>query len=224
MTIETTDTGTLPRTVAPSARESEACLASEVAPSTVDDYARQITAAWQKGVVTIIETGSLLIRAKDGLPHGGFGVMIREKLPFGCRTAQQLMKIAQHPVLSNARHASHLPPSWMTLYALAELPEEELEKLLADGRVNSETRRRDVQEIRRKILQQGLYLWGDLVKALRTVIKFADRYSDPNSIAERVLVGDEEEEGFDLSKLAGLPRWIERLLTAGLQVEEDGAG
>jgi hypothetical protein len=31
------------------------------------------------------------------------------------------MVIAQHRVLANANHGSHLPPSWRTLYELTKL-------------------------------------------------------------------------------------------------------
>jgi hypothetical protein len=77
-------------------------------------WARKVRAAWQKSVESIIETGRLLIEAKAALPHGGFEIMVKD-LPFGARAAQFLMKVASHPVLSNPKHASLLPASWMTL-------------------------------------------------------------------------------------------------------------
>jgi hypothetical protein len=39
-----------------------------------------------------------------------------DALPFNERTAQRLMKISEHPVLTNTTHESHLPTSWTTLY------------------------------------------------------------------------------------------------------------
>jgi Protein of unknown function (DUF3102) len=83
------------------------------------EHVRRITAAWQKTVANIVETGRLLIEAKDDIGFGGFQEMIRAELPFGARTAQRLMEIAEDRVLSNATHASLLPASWMTLYELA---------------------------------------------------------------------------------------------------------
>ena len=47
-----------------------------------------------------------------------------DKVPFGVRTAQFLMAIAEHSILSNTKHASLLPPSWMTVYELTKLVEE----------------------------------------------------------------------------------------------------
>jgi hypothetical protein len=43
-----------------------------------DAFAAKITASWQKAVESILETGRLLIEAKEGpnkLPHGEFGKM-----------------------------------------------------------------------------------------------------------------------------------------------------
>jgi hypothetical protein len=40
-----------------------------------------------------------------------------DALPFNERTAERLMKIAGHPVLTNT---SHLPTSWTTLYELSK--------------------------------------------------------------------------------------------------------
>jgi hypothetical protein len=69
----------------------------------VDDWAEQITTSWQKPRIEgIIRTGKLLLAAKKALDRGTFISMIRsdEALPFNERTAQRLMKIAEHPVLT----------------------------------------------------------------------------------------------------------------------------
>jgi hypothetical protein len=43
----------------------------------------------------IIETGRLLVQAKDCLEHGQWLEMVRAELPFAERTAQRLMAIAR---------------------------------------------------------------------------------------------------------------------------------
>jgi hypothetical protein len=66
---------------------------------------------------------------RDGAdpPRGEFTVMIKADLPFGDRTAQRLMMVAQHPVLLNPTHVSVLPPHWGTLAELARLPPPQVE-------------------------------------------------------------------------------------------------
>lgn len=74
-------------------------------------WALLIREAWQKSVSGIIETGSLIIKAKAALPHGGFEKMVAERLPFSTQTAQRLMRIAGDARLK-AAHVRLLPPSW----------------------------------------------------------------------------------------------------------------
>ena len=107
-------------------------------------WSRLICAAWQKSTTAIIETGRLLIQAKDSLEHGQWLDMVRAELPFAERTAQRLMAIASNPVIANAAHVSLLPASWGTLYELTKLPSVELEAKINDGSINPRLERRDV--------------------------------------------------------------------------------
>ena len=107
-------------------------------------WSRLICAAWQKSTTAIIETGRLLIQAKDCLEHGQWLEMVRAELPFAERTAQRLMAIASNPVIANAAHVSLLPPSWGTLYELTKLPSVELQAKISDGSINPRLERRDI--------------------------------------------------------------------------------
>ena len=106
-------------------------------------WADKICSAWQKCTESIIATGKLLVEAKDVLPYGSFEAMVKLKLPFDVRTAQMLMKIAGHPVISNAKHVSLLPPSWGTLYELSRLPEQFLIEKIEDGGITPRMARKD---------------------------------------------------------------------------------
>jgi hypothetical protein len=111
-------------------------------------WTKRIGAAWQKGVEAFLETGRLLIEAKDALDHGEFEAMVRLKLPFDPSVARKLMVIARHPVLSNRAHAHVLPPSWTTLYELTKLPDETLLPKTKDGSINPKIERRQVTAMR----------------------------------------------------------------------------
>jgi hypothetical protein len=113
------------------------------------EHVQRITAAWQNTVHNIIETGRLLIEAKDDIGYGGFQEMIRAELPFGPNTAQRLMQIAEDPVLSNAAHAPLLPASWMTLYELTKLPKRgvDLEVLIEERAIHPKLERKDVRAL-----------------------------------------------------------------------------
>jgi hypothetical protein len=115
-------------------------------PQAVEYWIAKISDQWRRGVEALIETGRLLLDAKQGkqrLPHGQWIDMIEGKLPFGPRTAQRLMEIAAHPELSKATHASHLPPSWTTLHVLAQLPPNRVRELIKNGEINPDLSRCD---------------------------------------------------------------------------------
>lgn len=100
-----------------------------------DDFADAISARWQDSVVAIIDVGKLLLGAKHALPHGEFGRMVEsDRVAFEMRTAQRLMAIAEHSLLSNTAHGSHLPSAWGTLYELTKAPEDALDGLPTGSR------------------------------------------------------------------------------------------
>jgi Protein of unknown function (DUF3102) len=122
-------------------------LPQAVAAATSDEWARRIKGAWAAGVAAFVETGRELIEAKRALGPGAFMHMIETELPFSDRTAERLMAIARHPVLSDSTHASNLPPSWTTLYELSRLPAGKLRKLIEQERVYSDMERGDATSL-----------------------------------------------------------------------------
>jgi hypothetical protein len=82
---------------------------------------RRFRNAWKMGVSGIIQAGQVLLDGKEQLAHGEWLGWLHKDLKLHERRAQMLMLVASHPVLSNANHASHLPASWTTLYALSFL-------------------------------------------------------------------------------------------------------
>jgi hypothetical protein len=73
----------------------------------------------------------------NALPHGEFEKMVADDLQMSPRTAQRLMEIARHRIISNATHGSHLPPSWRTLYELTKVDDTVLKAAIKDGRVRA---------------------------------------------------------------------------------------
>jgi Protein of unknown function (DUF3102) len=192
-----------------------------------DRFVAEITATWQKAVASIIETGRLLTEAKKALGHGQWGKLFTEredgvigKLPFSQRTAEMLMEISEHPILSNPKFVSNLPPSWGTLHELCSLPDEAMEAMLADGRIHSELRRRDVEVLYRRLVNEGLFFWQELVDGLQTVIEFMERCPNTNALPRRLVEGMWGEGGVSLTALGKLPQWLAGLHAACQQSEE----
>lgn len=182
----------------------------------MEEFVVQIRATWQKAVESIIETGSLLNAAKSKLEHGQFLVMIGEKLPFGERTAQMLMLIARHPILSNTKYVSHLPPSWATLHALAQVPDDELLRAIDAKLVTPQTRLNEAKQLCSTRFDQ-------LAPSLKVLLNFMRLWRNPkdlvNELVEKECGNLSDAELYDLEKL---PTWIAALQVACQQVADRG--
>lgn len=108
------------------------------------EAAAHVSEAWQNAVDSIVETGRRLIEAKQRVGHGNWLPTV-EMLPFSERTAQMLIRVAQHPDLANPNHGADLPPSWRTLAVLAQLPPGEIPKRIEAGEITPELDRATAQ-------------------------------------------------------------------------------
>jgi hypothetical protein len=183
---------------------------------SVGYYVAWIKSEWRTATASLIETGRILIEAKKNLDHGEFGPMIRTKLPFGERTAEKLMAIARHPIISNPTHESHLPPRQEALYLMTRLPLEELEKMLADGTINPNTERKHVEKILLNIRKDGLDNTKNLYDAIEVLQTFRNKWREPTNLAARAV----DDDGVDLEELPLLSPWIEKFNAAAQRAKK----
>ena len=112
-----------------------------------EKYAPKITLAFQRGVVAFVETGKLLIEAKENLDHGEWGKLFKGRLPFDQSTAIRLMTIARNPVIANSDNCLNLPGAERTLYDMARLPPPVVEHLIETKQVTPTTTRKKLLEL-----------------------------------------------------------------------------
>jgi|SRR5580692_2119267 N6-adenosine-specific RNA methylase IME4 len=151
--------------------------------ATAQVWANRITTCWRASFEGILETGHLLIAAKEALEHGEFEKMIRSELPFKTNTAQRLMAIARDERISNTANSPLLPPVWTTLYDLTKLDDDKFEERVKDGTIRPDMVAKDISpdigkktaDARRK-LAQGL---SDAAALQSTGRKFPVLYADP---------------------------------------------
>jgi len=118
-------------------------------PQTVAEWVDFIAEPWwDKEVLGIVETGKRLIMAKEKAEHGKWLKILESKTLFGERTAQCLMSIARHPVLSNPHMCAVLPRAWRTLYELSRIPENFLLEYIQDGKVHPELTTREALDLK----------------------------------------------------------------------------
>lgn len=182
----------------------------------MDELAARANAAWRQSVESVIECGRILIEAKRKVGHGNWMKFV-EKLDFTHRTAERLIEIAKHPVLSNPTHVSNLPRSWGTLHRLTYVEQSDLEALLKDGTVNCETERKDVDALIARFDKRGVYEYEDVVSALATLNKFMTKWPDLNdnlvgSIGNCLVdIPDYIDDGIYLDDLPKLFAWLSKL-------------
>jgi hypothetical protein len=122
--------------------------------ATAQEFADAIADDLRQSVAAIVRAGEHLIAAKESLPHGEWLTMftgseraVERPLPFKARWAQVLMRIARHPILSNAHYGARLPAAVKTLYTLAALPDETLRKAIDTGRIHPVMEQRDAEAL-----------------------------------------------------------------------------
>lgn len=191
---------------------------NKVSAERVAECISQIKAAWNKQVESIIATGKLLAQTKAELGHGRFTDIFNEgKLPFKQRTAECLMEIAKHPILSNPQHVAILPPHWGTLHRMAaDIEEDQLEELLENGTINADTEREEIE----KIIENHATGYEQGLEAIDVLLKFMKKYPEPSERATLVdLIMDlyeqrETKYDFSLDELDDLGSWIGKLRIA----------
>ena len=112
------------------------------------EWAEHITEAWRASLAEVLATGQRLIEAKGALPHGEFGAMIEQDLPFGASTGRRLMAIAKDKRLSDRAHVHVLPPAWGTLYELTKLSDDDFKRAAADGVIRPDVERGEITRFR----------------------------------------------------------------------------
>jgi len=98
------------------------------------EWRTRIESAWQKSVASVIDVGKLIKQAKDEL--GVSYSLLETELPFSSTVAAFLVKIAEHPVLSNPSYFQRLPNSYNTLYHLTSVNETQLIEQIESGEIS----------------------------------------------------------------------------------------
>jgi hypothetical protein len=142
-------------------------LRTERAPAAatgeLERWAGEINERLSRAVGEVIDAGRLLLEAKARLRHGDWARLFQghpdavpNAVPVSVNTAQRLMAIARHPILSNPAHAQRLPRSWTTLYELTKIDGPTLREGLAEGRIHPGLDRRHAAALRPTAAHDGV--------------------------------------------------------------------
>lgn len=182
---------------------------------TVADYwAPRINAQWQKSVEGIIGVGHQLIAAKEACEHGEFMRLFKgsdnavpSPVPFTLNTAERLMRVARHSVLSNSAHVQTLPQSWGTLYELSKLPDSHVLEGIKAGHITPDMTRGQAAKLFTDPIDNSRQFAPQIVTASGVVrvprwIAAVARWADPQ--AYRFALGSVliESDGFNATVVA----------------------
>jgi predicted nucleic acid-binding protein len=115
---------------------------------SVEEWADIIRADIRRSVESIVAAGHHLREAKKQVEHGEWQPLL-DRIGISGPTARKFMAIAEHPVISDRSHVNVLPPSWGTLYELTLVPDDVLNKGIADGRITPNITRKQVEALHR---------------------------------------------------------------------------
>lgn len=154
---------------------------------SVDEWAAVIRADMTRTVESVLETGRHLKQAKTEIGHGNWMPLLKQ-VGMSQQTANRLMTVAVHPVLSNHAHARDLPSGWSILYELTKLPDDVLESAIADGTIHSDIQRKDVAALRDQPAKPRLPKPAPSVESSLTALW--DRTADMDDETKAALVDD----------------------------------
>ncbi len=100
----------------------------------IEFWAPRIKGSLVDTVASIVEVGSLLLKAKAALPHGSYEKMFEAGLGFGSRKGRNYTRIAKNQVLANRHNYAVLPRSIVQLTNLARLHDDDLQEILTEVR------------------------------------------------------------------------------------------
>lgn len=98
----------------------------------MDDY--KIPLDWQEGgVPSIIAVGKYLTKRRAEMRYKDFVQLVSTELGGSDSSANKLMAIAAHPIISDPRYADKLPKRWALLYELQLCPTDKIVEALQNG-------------------------------------------------------------------------------------------
>jgi hypothetical protein len=112
------------------ARATKRITTTAAAANKRREYVARFIRARQKSVEGFVEQGQIILEAKNDLPHGELLIMYEELGFKNPRRPQMLKRIAEHPIISNAKYFSLLPPCYATLYQLGQNTPHKLKQML----------------------------------------------------------------------------------------------
>lgn len=111
----------------------------------------KVHADWNKnGPESVIRAAQALLKLRTTVTGREFEAIALKELFLARSSAAKLMTIAKNKVLADPKNLGKLPAAWAKLAILCYVPEAELARMIADGRVHPNLTRKETEDFRRK--------------------------------------------------------------------------
>lgn len=158
-------------------------------PMSVDEFSFAIQGSWNKAIESVIETAQMVKRAEDQLDRRDLAQLKRrleqDRIMSG-PTFSKLAKIAANAVLTAPDNLPRLPPSYATLYELAQHDEKEVQDALDRGALHAAIKNREILNVFPK-RASGRMTMNTSQDKLTVAVKFtAVRGTVPDDLLQRL--------------------------------------
>lgn len=130
-------------------------MSTNAASELIESYATKITSHWHKAASEILEVAKLCVEANAKLGSDGRKQLV-DKLPFDHSRFSMLLKIGRNVRINTPEVRQLLPPSFTTIYEVAQLTEGELQMAITTNILHPKSRREDFKKWRKnKLVPKG---------------------------------------------------------------------
>lgn len=156
---------------------------------SVDEFSFAIQGSWNKAIGSVIETAQMVKRAEEELDRRQLAQLKRrleqDRIMSG-PTFSKLAKIAANHVLTAPDNLTRLPPSYATLYELAQHDEKEVQDALDQGKLHAAIKNREILDVFPK-RASGRLTMNNAQSKLTVAVKFsADWGTIPDDLLQRL--------------------------------------
>ncbi len=144
----------------------------EAAPRSLESWAVDIRDRWARGPSYTFALARLVCEAKRTLVYGEWERLWKRKDLFSKRKANMLVTIDTVLGNANGQTSAHLPPGWTTLYVLARMGLQVVERLVEEGRIHPTLTLEEAEESRSE-LSNGPRISSAPSKVERRINRFA---------------------------------------------------
>lgn len=113
------------------------------------DVLDDVSIRWSEAQDKFLEIGRILNVAKDTLPHGQWGLLIRDYLPFR-RTVTQMLRAIATAVDEHRFTIEELPTDYTSAHLLVSAPPEVIEIARERSFINNRLSRQDIKDFIKK--------------------------------------------------------------------------